>query len=205
MAQFDIYIDVTTNTVIGGIGPGQTFSVPLPPFVEGDTPTFRIFLCIPTGNPISPYTLMPIGGLSLQAAIGDKIGNATNYYTNQFTWAPSTDPTNPNYFIATFPMNTAAITNLIGSASQASSTFEVKYIQGGVPTTVLSQSITVQAAVIKNGGVVVPPGLTPLSAEVANATFLKNPVTVLFLQGQDNHVYSVYVDGNGSLQCSRFS
>lgn len=205
MAQFSIYIDVVNNLVIGGIGIGQGQAASLPPFVEGDTPSYQIFLCTPTNNPLTPYTLMPIGGLSLQVAIGDKIGNVTNYYTTQFVWAPSTDPTQPNYFFATLPLNTAAITTLIGGASSAQSTFEVKYLQNGVPTTVLSQQITIQATVIKNGGVVVPPGLTALSAEVANATFLKNPVSDLFLLGGDGHIYTVYVDGNGSLQCSRFS
>jgi|SRR5579862_2290490 len=183
MAQFDLYIDVVGQQLIGS--PNSPLVATPPPFVQGDTPTFRIFLCQPTANALAtpPYTIMPIQGLSLQAAIGDKIGNVTNYYTQQFTWAPSTDPTNPNYFIAQFPMNTAAITTLLGANSSAQSTFHVLYIQAGFPTTVLELPITIQAAVIKNGGVIVPPGATFLSAETANATFLKQTVVgVLYLK-----------------------
>jgi len=201
MAQFDISIDVVAGAVIGGaITP---LAVNLPQFVQGDTPTLRIFPYNPTYNPITPYIAMPIAGLSLMAALGDKVGNATNYYTQQFTWAASTDPQNPNYWIAPFPLNTDAITTLIGAKSQAQTTFHVEYISAGVPTTILEVPVTIQAAVIKNGGVIVPAGLTALSAEAANATFLKRTIEgAFFLKNTTTgKTYAVYMDDNGLFKC----
>lgn len=199
MAQFDLYIDVSQNMLVGGTLNPQAAKAP--PFVQGDSPTFRIFLLTPTGNPITPYNFIPTAGLSLEAALGSKIGSGSTLYTNQYVWTPSTDPQNPNYWIATFPMNTAAITTLIGAAASAQAWFEVKYVTNGVPTTVLQLQVTVQAAVIQGAGVVVPPGLTPVSAEYVNATFLKQTIVGPFflVDPNTNKKFAIYVGDDGSL------
>lgn len=199
MAQFDLFIDVVAGNLVQGLtNPGV---INPPPIVEGDTPTWRIWLLQPTGNPIAPYVYIPTAGLSIQAALGDKIGNTTNYYTTQFTWAPSTDPNNPNYWIATMPFNTNAITTLIGSASSAQTTLEIKYISGGVPTTVYQKGVSVQAAVIKNNGVVLPPGLTPASMEYVNATFLKQTIVGPFflVDPNTNKKVAIYLGDDNTL------
>ncbi|HEV2210862.1 MAG TPA: hypothetical protein VG167_18975 [Verrucomicrobiae bacterium] len=202
MAQSDIYIDTNAGTVVSGINNSQAAA--LPPFIQGDTPTFRIWLLSRTASfpLVSPYSLVPIAGLQLEAALGDKIGNVTNYYANQFVWAPSTDPNNPNYFIAQFPLNTPALNTLIGSAASAQTTFEVKYLANGFPTTVLSVPAIVQASVIKAGGVpAVPPGLTPLSAEYANATFMTRTVTgqLFFKNPNTGKIVALYLGDDGSM------
>lgn len=199
MAQYDLYIDVVAGALISSLQNPQTTNPP--PLVQGDNPTWRIWLCNPTGDPRTPYTLIPIAGLSLQVAIGDKVGNTTNYYTQQFTWAPSADPANPNYFIAQLPLNTAAITTLLGSGASANSTLQVVYIQGGFPTTVLEIQVTIQAAVIKNGGVIVPPGATFLSAETAAATYLKRTIVgAIILQNPNGKQVALFCDADGSFK-----
>lgn len=174
MAQLDLYIDVFNQSLIAGL---QGQSANLPQLYQGDTPTLRIFLCNPTFDPRTPYTLQPIGGLSLEVAIGDKQGTGGTVYTSQLVWAPSSDPNQPNYFIATLPLNTAPINTKLGASASFGAWFQVVYQQNGVQTTVLEIPCTVNASVIQNGGVIVPPGLTPLSAEYANATFLTRVIT----------------------------
>lgn len=187
MAQFDLYIDVYAGALVKG--PKNSAPGVLPPLVQGDSPTLRIFLLYPTNNPVTPYTFVGASGtgLSLQVAIGDKIGNATNYYTQQFLWAVSADPGNTNYFIATLPMNTAAITTLLGGNASANSTFQVVYIQGGLQTTVLEIACTINASVIKGGGVIVPPGVNPVTLEYVNATFMKGSVAGFFLANNNTN------------------
>jgi hypothetical protein len=208
MAQFDLYIDVDGGQLVSGLTNPQAAFLPL--LVEDDVPTLRIRLLKRTASYplVNPYTYMPIAGLSLEAALGDKKGNVTNYYTTQFVWAPSTDPTDPNYFSAQFPLNTAALETLIGGNASAKTTFEVKYLQGGIPTTVLSMDATVQAAVIKAGGVpAVPPGLTPLSAEYANATFLTRTVVgAIYLQNPNTgQKVALYLDDDGTFHADPVS
>jgi hypothetical protein len=74
-------------------------------------------------------------------------------------------------------MNTAAISTLLGSSSSAQAWFEVKLIEDALPTTILSKQVSVQAAVIKDGGVIVPAGLTPLSVEAANVIYLQREIS----------------------------
>ncbi len=127
------------------------------------------------GNVSTPARIA-VSGVTLQVALGTRVGNETEYYTQQFTWAASADLANP-YWYALFPMNTDAITALIGSSSDAFAWFEVKAIIDGLPTTLLSKQVTISAAVIKEGGLIVPPGLTPLAVETANAMFLSREIT----------------------------
>lgn len=208
MAQFDLYIDTYQGVLVSGLTTPQ--SVPLPQFVQGDDPTLRIFLLKPTWNPLSAYTLEPIGGLSLLVAIGDQVGNATNYYTQQFGWTPSADPNNPNYFIGQLPMNTAPITTLLGSGKSADSVFQVCYTDanaGGAQTTVLEIPCNIKASVIKQGGVIVPAGQTPITLEYANSTFLTRTIKGGFymVDPNTNKKFFVYISDGKTLQADEVS
>ncbi len=174
MAQFDLYIDVLNQTLVSGL---QGQNVNPPNFFQGDSPTFRIWLLYPTWNPITPYSYLGIAGLSLEVAIGDKQGSGGTIYTQQLTWAPSTDPNNPNYFIAQLPFNTTAINTKLGTSASFQAWLQVLYLQGGVQSTLLEAQVTINATVIQNGGVVVPPGLNPATLEYVNATFLTRNIT----------------------------
>ncbi len=206
MAQYDLLIDLQSGEPV--IAVDNPAAAPLPPFVQGDTLNLRIFLLNRTSTyPVStPYTLLNVAGIgALQVALGDKIGNATNYYTTQFTW---TADTVNNCFTAALPMNTAAITTLIGANPSASTWLEVKYLVAGLPTTVLEKQITIQAAVIKAGGLPpLPPGLTPLSAEYANATFLPRQVqgAITLVSPDGTKKLALYIDNDGTFHTDPIS
>lgn len=146
----------------------------LPTFTQGDILTLHITL-LGGFSRISPYTPIPVSGLTLEVAIGEKIGNETVYYASQFTWTPSSDLAQP-YFSGDLALNTSEITTLIGGNPTAKAFFEVKIIEDGLPWTVLSKQVEVNAAVIKDGGTSPLVSPTPLTAEVANATYLQRRI-----------------------------
>jgi len=171
MATIDLHIDIFAKRLVTSLT--DTTPVRVPTFIQEDTPTLRIWLLQPvTGSTIeSPYTYIPVEGVTIELAIGTRVGNSTLYYTQQFTWTPSVDISNP-YFEALLPMNTAGITTLLGSSGSASAYLEIKMISGGYPTTVLSEQCTVVAAVIKDGGLEEPALATAMSVESALSTFV---------------------------------
>jgi hypothetical protein len=171
MARLDLYIDTYARSLVAG--PSNPSPFTLPPFVQGDTVSLRIYLLERnTTYPLSnPYSIISNASLSLKVALGPKTGTAgSTLYTQQFTW---TQDANFQYFYADFPLNTTAIGTLIGSAESAYAWFEVEYTQNGFPTTVFQQNVIVNAEVIETGSLVTPPGETAVSLEYINATFLK--------------------------------
>jgi hypothetical protein len=202
MAQFDIFIDTNRQK------PVRSFTDPtivdLPPLVQGDTPTFRIWNLVQTAtfqNSTTPYAYLGTAGLSLEVALGTRVGNSSLLYTQQFVWTPDA---NAQYFSAQFPLNTAGIDTLLSTNTQASAWFEVKYLSAGMPTTILDQNVQVQAAVIKAGALVVPPGQTALSAEEANAAFLKRKISgAIYLEDIANPgQYTAVFIQNGALKAT---
>jgi hypothetical protein len=171
MANVDLYINVTTGQTAASTTDASI--APLPAFVQGDTINFRVYLIQTTGRFVAP-TRVATTDLTLQMALGRKVGNATEYYTqNLTTWDENEDDASDPYWSGQLPMNTEAIDDLIGSATFGEATFEVKLIIDGLPTTVLSKSVRIQAAVIKEGGFTEPTEPTPMSVEVANALYVK--------------------------------
>ncbi len=195
MAQHNIFVDLDRSVAVRGASDSSIAE--LPPFVQGDSLQLKVWLL--TGySPLASYSKVPVSGITLQVAIGDKVGNDTNYYTQQFTWTASEDLGQP-YFAATLPLNTAEITTLIGSAASRQAWLEIKMIEGATPVSVLSQLVTVHAAVIKEGGLTVPAELTPLSAEAANAAFVRVIHTGSFdLMNSNGKGVRVYCDEDGA-------
>lgn len=198
MAQ-DIFIDLNSGLAV--TGPSNPTPAALPAFVQGDTLSLRLWLLQRTTTfPTNPYTLVPVAGLTLQAALGSKVGSGGTVYTQQLTWAPSVDPVNPNYWTATFAMNTAAITTLLGSNATAAAIFEVKTVSGQVPTTILQTAVVVNAGVIQAGGVVVPAGLNAASVEYVNATCLTRAIVGQFTMQNPTtgKLFAVYIGDDGT-------
>lgn len=202
MSAINLFIDIDRSEPVAG--KTEPSIVPLPRFIQGDSLLLRIWLL--TGRSrVSSYSYVPVAGITLEAALGVKVGNATTYYTQQFTWTASEDLAQP-YFEAVFPMNTDAITTLIGSAEQDQAWFEVKMIQDGTPITVLSKLVTVHASVIKEAGITVPAGLTPLSAEAAAASFVRVIHTGSFdLMNSNGKGCRLYVDDDGVFRADPIS
>ena len=159
MAEHVLYIDCDrAKSVQGSANSGEK---PLLKFVQGDTPHLKIYL-LQGYDRIAAYTPIPTVGITLEVALGIRIGNDSEIYAAQYTWTPSADLSDP-YFEAT-------------AADSALAYFEVKYFRDAVPTTVLSEQVKIWAAVIKADSVVPVAEPTPLSAEVANATYLARTV-----------------------------
>ncbi len=196
MAEHTLYIDCDRATAVRSAT--DSTAKALPKFVQGDTLLLRIYL-LQGYSRSSEYTPVPTLDLTIQAALGIRVGNDTEYHTQQFTWTASADLADP-YFEAEFPMSTAAITTLLGSDESAFSYFEVKYIRDGLPTTVLSEKVKVWAAVIKEGGLIEAAVPTPLSVEVANATYLQRTIRgVIRLVSEDGTKQAdLYLDNDGT-------
>jgi len=196
VAQRDLFIDTQRREVV--LSATDSSIAVLPGFTQGDSLDLRVFL-LKDYSRTGSYTRIPVEGLTIQAALGTKIGSETLYYTQQFTWAASTDMGQP-YFSAIFPMNTDAITELVGVAAQATAYFEIKMISSGLPVTVLSKLITCHAAVIKEGGLTVPAGQTPLSVEVANATYLQRIIdgSIFLRHPATGKMTELYTDADGA-------
>jgi hypothetical protein len=179
MAQFDLYVDVIAGELVGG--PANATGAAFPRLVQGDTISLRVYLLqrtttFPQGT---LYSIISNAALSLKIGLGPKTGTAgSTLYAQQFTW--SKDASN-QYFYADLALNTAAIATLLGANPTATAWFEIEYTQNGFPTTVLQKDVTIHAEVIETGTITTPAGLTAMSAEEANATFLKRENVGFFL------------------------
>ncbi len=159
----NIYIDIDRKESV--IGPDNPLTALPLPFIQGETLPLRIFL-------LQNSALLPVAGTTLEAAIGQKKGNGgTSYYTQQFSWTPSTDLAQP-YWEADLSLATSGINTLLGSAESAKAFFEVKKITAGIARPVLLKPIVVQAVVIHDSVLTVPVDQTPISAEAVNAGFI---------------------------------
>lgn len=206
MANLDLLIDTNACQAVSGFSNSGSATIPL--LVQGDTLNMRIWLLArsPTYPVDPPFVYVPNTDITIQVAIGTRVGQGGVLYTQQFTWTPNGDAANP-YFFAQLPMNTGNINSLLGSSSSQTAYLEVKYIAaGGVPTTVLSKQVTIQAAVIQSNSVVVPAGLTPLSAEAANALFLKRDFTgPVILRNGTGQAVELYVAADGTFHADPIS
>jgi len=205
MASHTINIDCDRNLPIVGVSDSSIAE--LPAMVQEDTLALKIKLFAGFSR-VSDYTPIPVSGLTLEVALGRKVGNTSLLYTQQFTWVASDDLADP-YFAADLPMNTAAIATLLGSSAQADAYFEVKMLDGGLPRTVLSRLVRIQAAVIKDGGLEEAALPTPISAETCQALFLQRIIPAsagnpLILQN-GSITYALYPDIDGSFQTVRLT
>jgi hypothetical protein len=201
MAQFDLYIDTSSGELVAGFS--NPTPAPLPRLVQGDTISLRIYLLARSGSyPYgAPFSYVSNANLSLKVAIGPKNGTpGSTLYTQQFTWDKDA---NNQYFFADLPLNTAAIGTLLGANPTATAWLEIEYTQNGYPTTVFQREVTLHAEVIETGNLVVPPGATAMTAEEANAIFLKRENSGFFLtNATTGKKMFIYLGDDDSLQAS---
>ncbi len=170
MAEIRLYIDATDNQLIAGLNSATPVPASSLPFFYGDTLPLRVYLFnkLPDALPSDfPFEIIPTNGLSFFVYLDDGKPSPT-IYTQQITWA--TDPNN-QYWYANLALNTAALATLIGTSTSASCWLKIGYVQDGLQTTVYSQQVTIGVG-IPVASLTTPPGLTALSVEVANATYV---------------------------------
>jgi len=202
MSNFDLFVDTVRGEFVGGRDNSSIVNMPL--LVSGDTLLLRIRLLAQTANwPNSspPYDFIPTSGLTIAVYLG--ILGEDNYLTQQVTWTPSVDPADP-YFEALLPLNTSEIYDELGSSAQVTALLQIQKIAGGIPATVLLKEVRLRQGIANPDLPVVPAGLTPLSAEAANISFLgrlilcsrSNPV--VFQNETTGKATAVYTDDDGT-------
>lgn len=198
MAEHTLYIDCDRAKSV--MSASSSTDKVLPKFVQGDTIHFKLYL-LQGFNRAAAYTPVPVLGLTIEMALGIRQGDESELYTAQYTWTASEDLADP-YWEATLPMNTTEIDDLIDDAEFGLAFFEIKYFRDSLPTTVLSERVKIWAAVIKAGSVVPVATPTPLSAEVANATYLTRTVRgVIRLESEDGlKKADLYLANDGTFQ-----
>src|SRR5262245_41205839 len=102
MAFHHIFIDTDRNKAV--VSASDTTFAALPTFVQEDNLTLRITFLSGFSRTAS-YSQIATAGITVEAALGRKIGNTSLLYTQQFSWTASDDLADP-YFEAQFPMNT---------------------------------------------------------------------------------------------------
>lgn len=202
MAAFNLFVDCDRRKPV--LSAADSSIAGLPPFVQEDSLQLKIWLL--TGfSRLAGYSKVAVAGITLEVAIGTKTGGAAAYCTTQFTWTPSDDLGQP-YFSGTLSMATAAITTLLAGGAKADAWFHIRKIESGTPSTILEEPITIHASVIKSGTLEVPAPLTPLSAEAANGTFVKQVHRgVIDLMYNDTIGVRLYCDSTGALRSDPIS
>lgn len=198
MAEAELYIDCDrAKSVIGEL---DNTIKDLPRFVEGDSIKLRIYL-LKGFDRTSEYTNIPTDGLTLQVALGARDGS--EIYASQYVWTESDDLSDP-YFEALLPMNTEELADALTGETYIPALFEVKYVQDGVPTTVLQENVTVFQSLIDPDSVMPVATPTPLSAEAAGVTYVKKTHRgPIYLEAADgSHQVKLWVDTDGTFRAT---
>jgi hypothetical protein len=175
MAQVTLFINTTNGTLAASQTNASVVDPSSLPLYYGDTLLLNIYLLqTPPGyDPANPTAsqlqTVPLAGLTLYVYMDD--GTVNNViYTQQIAW--SVDPT-VSFFYASLPLNTAPLLALFANAATSATVWlKIGYVQNGLTTTVFSEQVTMGVG-LPNAPLVVPPGLTPLSVEVAKTMFLQ--------------------------------
>jgi hypothetical protein len=171
MASLSLFIDTTSNGLIADVNDASSINPASLPLYFGDTLSLSVYLMNKVGTTLSgsnPFSVINTAGITFFLYLDDGLVGGT-IYTQQISW--STDPTN-SYFLSSLSLNTLALQTFLGAATSKSCWMKAGYVQNGLQTTVLSVMVNIGVG-IPSVSLVVPAGLTPLSAEVANTTYVQ--------------------------------
>jgi hypothetical protein len=167
--QLTLFISVSENALLTGLQESAQIDAQSLPLFYGDTLALKVYLLNKLESKTLadfPYEKLSTSGLAFFLYLTDGKASPT-IYTQQIVW--QTDA-NGLYFYANLALNTAALASLLGTATQASCWLKAGFTQAGLPITVLSKQVNISAG-MPGASLDVPAGLTPLSVEVANATY----------------------------------
>ena len=201
MPKLNLYIDVENNQLLSSIDQPNIVNSQTLPLFYGDTVQLNVWLLQSTSTGqigSATYSIIPTTGLALLLYINDGILSGGTNYTQQLAW--NTDANN-QYFYANLPLNTAALETLLTGGSNLAN-LVIGYTQNGYPTTVFAGKVTINIG-LPIGALVVPPGLTPLSAEVAAQTYMPlipvagQALALAAADGTVGYIRLVKTDGGG--------
>lgn len=212
MATLNLFIDASDNALLLNASSAQNIAPSSLPFYFGDSPTLNIYLFnrlpIPPGPGVFPFIGIVPAGLTLYVFMTDGLEGTTNIYAQQLVWVA--DPTN-TFFTGTLALNLMALQNLFTTNMQAKVYLQIGYLVGAVVTTVFNQPVLVGVGLPNPATAPLPAGLTPLSLQVADQTFvpisgLPAGVGFYLLSPSGKKIYVQAVDnpdGTASLDGSR--
>ena len=190
---FDLRIDLASGEPVISVDDLSLGSVPH--FVQGVDINLRIWGIQKIAG-LASY--IPVTGITLFVALGDIL--TSTYLTQQATWTPSSDPADP-FFEATLPMN---VSFTFSGKRSLTTDFGVFFFESATPVGALQKSVKVYKSLYSASSLIVPAGQTALSAEVANATYLKRLIPysaddpVYFQNKNTGKEVRVYTDDDGS-------
>lgn len=160
-----LYIDTWKKVIVGGLK--FTNSLGFPDIFYGDVITYHIYLLELNnqtgGKPPNPYSLVSVAGLSLRFAVGDRGTGTMLPVAEQNSWSKSDDNT---HLIATVSFSTAEMLAAFNAGVVPYTKFlEIKWSDGGDPTTIYQQQVTIHPRAISPTTVVPSSPLTPISKE----------------------------------------
>lgn len=166
----NIFIDTSSRTLLSSQSGGTPIQGTSLPLFYPDTIQLNVYLLQPIANAAignANYQSIPTAGIELLLYLdgGSEGSPILSQVTNFQSDASGT------YFIGTLALNTAAIKQPLGTAKSLGATLKIGSIVGGNTTTYIATGVTIMAG-MPAGGLIVPPGLTPLSLQAAEATFV---------------------------------
>lgn len=201
--RIDLYVDVVGGLLVSNPYGPAPFTMPI--LKQNDTVPFRVYLLQRTTNyPYSvqsspAFELINNASLSLKMAIGVKSGTGDgDLVASQFNWAK--DPLN-QYFYADLALNTQELADAMGDSASITRVLELEVTRNGLPNTVYQGPVQIDADVIKNTTITPQPGLTPLSAEEAAQTYVRQfglpgqTITLVSPNGQWARIIGIGDDG----------
>jgi hypothetical protein len=194
MADLKLFVNTSNNTLSAGQLSSQSIDAASLPFFCPDTFNLVVYLLqTPLG-----YNAQDPSNSKLQTV--SNAGMTINVYLNDGTLGGVTyasalglvpDPSN-TYATGVLSLNTDLMKALcVSPATRASCWIKIVYVQNGLETTVLSQQVNIGIGVLLPASVPIM-GQTPLSVEVANATYLpKEPVAGLahYLESPNGKIF----------------
>lgn len=214
MPNIQLFVNTQTGKLQAGLSSSQTVDPRSLPFNYGDTVNLAVYLLglpasyNPTNQLQSALANIAPSSLKLSFFLDDGTVGGT-IYAQQTTF--TVDPTN-SFFSATLALNTAALQAVVLPKARANVWMHISYVDSNAnQTTVFSDQVTVGIGA-PSAVAPLPPGLTPLSNEVAKQTYWSiNPIAgrPLYLESPNGHTFALTIidnaDGTASFQASQLN
>jgi hypothetical protein len=143
MGLLILTVDRQAETLVSYLG-----SVPsIPDLFQSNIKRLRVQVADPTGNPMSPYTLVDLAGYGLRASVGKtptgtQGGPAPLALQDTFPWNAA-----GSYFEAELALNTTDIDAYLSTDASKQAYLELNLTKDGNRTTILQKTFTLKAVV----------------------------------------------------------
>lgn len=169
----NLFVDISTGNLLAGLNSSTTIGPPS--FFYGDEPTFNIYLLTPSGVNASPgvvsYNSVPTAGLTLQFYLDDGTITPGTIYAQQLVWTATTGINGAPCFSGIVSFLTADLAALLGTGSSANCYLKIGTLQNAIPTTYVSERVTVNVGLPTASAPTPVPGQQALTVQQGNQTY----------------------------------